>query len=50
MIALETRPNSKHLQTTNNHFEPYRIENIVGKGENAGYQHFPLLPQCFQNL
>ena len=27
-----------------------RIENIVGKGENAGYQHFPLFPQCFKNL
>ena len=25
-----------------------RIENIVGKGENAGYQHFLLLLQCFQ--
>ena len=24
-----------------------RVENIVGKGENAGYQHF-LLFQCFQ--
>ena len=24
-----------------------RIENIVGKGENAGYQHFLLFPQCF---
>ena len=24
-----------------------RLENIVGKGENAGYQHF-LFPQCFQ--
>ena len=23
-------------------------ENIVGKGENAGYQHFHLFPQCFQ--
>ena len=22
-------------------------QNIVGKGENAGYQHF-LFPQCFQ--
>ena len=21
--------------------------NIVGKGENAGHQHFLLLPQCF---
>ena len=25
-----------------------RVENIVGKGENAGYQHFFLFPQCFQ--
>ena len=25
-----------------------RIENIVRKGENAGYQHFLLFPQCFE--
>ena len=25
-----------------------RIENIEGKGENAGNQHFLLFPQCFQ--
>ena len=25
-----------------------RIENIVGKGENAGYQHFLLFLQGFQ--
>ena len=25
-----------------------RVENTVGKGENAGYQHFLLYPQCFQ--
>ena len=25
-----------------------RQENIVRKGENAGYQHFLLFPQCFQ--
>ena len=25
-----------------------RIENIVGKVENAGYQHFLLFSQCFQ--
>ena len=24
------------------------VENIVGKGENAGYQHFLLFPQCVQ--
>ena len=27
-----------------------RVENIVGKGENAGNQHFFLFPQCFQKL
>ena len=25
-----------------------RRENIVGKGENAGYQHFLLLPVCLE--
>ena len=25
-----------------------RVENIVEKGENAGYQHFLLFSQCFQ--
>ena len=25
-----------------------RVENIVGKGQNAGYQYFLLFPQCFQ--
>ena len=24
------------------------FENIEGKGENAGYQHFLLFPRCFQ--
>ena len=27
-----------------------RVENIVGKEENAGYQHFLLFKQCFQRL
>ena len=26
-----------------------RVENIVEKGENAGYQHFLLFSKCFQN-
>ena len=25
----------------------HMTENIVGNGENAGYQHFLLFPQCF---
>ena len=27
-----------------------REENIVGKGENAGYEHFLLFPQYFQKV
>ena len=27
-----------------------RVENIVGKRENAGYHHFLLFPQCFLKL
>ena len=27
-----------------------RVENMVVNGENAGYQHFLLFPQCFQKL
>ena len=26
-----------------------RVENTVGKEENAGYQHFLLFPHCFPN-
>ena len=28
-------------------FDLERVKNIVGKGENAFYQHFLLFPQCF---
>ena len=27
-----------------------RVEKIIGKGENAGYQHFLIIPQCFQKV
>ena len=27
-----------------------QIENIVGKGENAGYQYFLLFPQMFSKV
>ena len=30
------------------HFVLGWVENIVGKEENDGYQHFLLFPQCFQ--
>ena len=31
-------------------FRLRKVENIVGKGENAGNQHFLLFQQCFQKL
>ena len=36
---------------SHNVFNPIRDkkENIAGKGENAGNQHFLLFPQCFQS-
>ena len=37
---------SKVLRMIN--FVSDRVENIVEKGENAGYQHYLLYPQCFQ--
>ena len=45
--------NWKHLQMTNYAIEKLKfilgwVENIVEKGENAGFQHFLLFPQCFQ--
>ena len=29
-------------------YVPDRVEKIVGKGENAGYQHFLVFQLCFQ--
>ena len=47
-----TEPNSKDLQMSNKMLLKYdfclRVENIVGKGENAGYHYFLLFPLCFQ--
>ena len=36
-----------HIIPTLNDLEKEAFENIVGKGENANYQHFLLFPQCF---
>ena len=45
MIALE---DDKINVTEKLKFVLGRVENIMGKGENAGNQHFLLLPYCFQ--
>ena len=36
-----------HTALASNNPERKRFKNIVGKGENAGYQHFLLFLQCF---
>ena len=43
---LKAFADNKIKVTENLKFVLWRIENIVGKGENAGYQHFLLFPQC----
>ena len=47
MTKLKTFADDKLNVTkmTNSLFD--RVENTAGKGENAGYQHFLLFPQCF---
>ena len=36
------------IPSSNYHEDEKPFENIVGKGENAGNQHFLLFQQCFQ--
>ena len=38
---------NKLITTQKLKFVHGRVENIVGKGENAGYQHFFLFPTMF---
>ena len=47
---LEAFANDKLNVTEKIKFVFHRIENIVGKEENAGHQHCLLFPQCFQTL
>ena len=50
MTKFETVPTlNKIILTHIVRFVSNRKGNIVGKGENAGFQHFLLYPQCFQN-
>ena len=46
IISICRRQNKCNLKNRN-YFQGW-VENIAGKGENAGYQHFLLFPQCFQ--
>ena len=47
---LKAFADDKINMTENLKFVLGRLENIVEKGENAGYQHFLLFPQCLQKV
>ena len=48
LLKLKAFADNKLNVTQKLKFALGRVENIVGKGENGGYQHFLLFPQCFQ--
>ena len=45
---LKAFEDDKTFVTQKLKFVSGRVENVMGKGENAGHQHFRLFPQCFQ--
>ena len=47
---LKVVADDKIIVTQRLKFDLGQAENIVGKGENAGYPYFLLFPQCFQKL
>ena len=50
LTKLKAFADNKIIVTQKLKFVLGKVENIVGKGENAGYQHFLLFPQCFPKL
>ena len=46
LSKLKAFTDNKLIVTQNLKFVLHSVENIVGKGENAGY-HFLFFPQCF---
>ena len=50
MVQLKSFADDSLKVTQMAKFVLHMVENIVGKGENAGNQHFLLSPQCFQQV
>ena len=46
-LKFKAFADNKIILTQKLKFVLARVEKIVGKGENAGYQHFLLFPPCF---
>ena len=49
MFKLKPFARNKLNVTHNIKFVFHLVENIAGKGENAGHQHFLFYPQFFKN-
>ena len=47
---LKAFANNKFIEVSKINFADEIVGIIVGKGENAGCQHFLLFTQCFQKL
>ena len=47
---FKTNADNKITVIHNLNFVLGMVENILGKGGNAGYQHFVLLAKCFQKV
>ena len=50
LVQIQSSADNKINLTQNLKFVLGNVENILGKGENAGYQHFLLFPKCFQKF
>ena len=50
LFKLKAFAEIKFTVTQKMKFPFYKVENIVAKGENAGYQHFLLFTHCFQKV
>ena len=50
LVQIQRFAENKILENQKLKFMSRRVENIVGKRENAGNRHFCLFPQSFQKL
>ena len=50
LVHIESICRQQKIETEKLKFVSGRVESIVGKEENAGYQHLLIFLQCFQNV
>ena len=47
LVQIESICRRQNKRDSDFKFDLVKFENLVGKGENAGYQYFFLFPPCF---